>query len=213
MYLIGETVSRLRISSDTTFLLISPLERYIASSPITPFAFFFAEGRSGLADTDPLQTPASAPAPTRQKRPYRRALYPTAGLQRKFLDLLAATGRHNQSCQLLHINPGTPHQWASRSEAFAKRFEQARAEGQKVLLQSYEHKIDLESLDQGKFDKVTAILGMFRMKKLDPSYRENSQVSLVATGPIAIHMAIREPGKSVDNDEKPPVQDITPRNP
>lgn len=122
-----------------------------------------------------------------EKPKHRNQTLPTVtkANQAKFLALLSTTGEFRQSCKLLHIDYSTPYQWAVRSELFAKRLELARAAGEKVLLDRYEEQID-QRVFVGQSDPQSAVLTMFRTKRLDPRYRDNAVVNVNAVGPVAI---------------------------
>jgi hypothetical protein len=128
--------------------------------------------------------------------------------QRDFLVTLASTGRHTYSCKLVGIDLSTPFNWASKSEHFAKRFEEARAEGEKVLLAAYETQVDRRAFE-GKTDPQSAVLTMFRMKKLDPRYRDNATVQIALVGPPAIALDLNVerpqlPGKPTTRSGREP---------
>ncbi len=124
----------------------------------------------------------------------------TKSKQVEFLARFATTGRWTASCKAAGIAPVTPYQWASKSAAFAKKLDEARELGSKALLAEYEGKLDHETLSQ-PFDKVTGTLTMFRMKRLDPAYRDNAQINVVATGPIAVNLGMRPETPRLENGE------------
>ena len=89
------------------------------------------------------------------------------------------------TCRALGIDPYTPYIWAGRSPSFAKRFEEARKQASRTLLNTYEEQIRKRSL----MEKAPSdLLLMFATKKLDPSYRE--QVPAGATGPGAVNLQV-----------------------
>ena len=112
--------------------------------------------------------------------------------QRDFLAELARTGRHIQSCRYVEIAQSVPYQWASSSKEFDKRFEAAKAKGEKVLLDCYEDLIDNRTA-LGPRDPQSAVLTMFRTKRLDPRYRDNAVVQVNAVGPVAIQLNFGAP--------------------
>jgi hypothetical protein len=94
-------------------------------------------------------------------------------------------------CKELGIDPSMPYTWATKSESFAKRLEEAKAKGEKVVLDWYEQTADARAA-AGKDDPGSTNLTMFRMKRLDPRYRDNAQINVLATGPIALYSALDE---------------------
>ena len=121
--------------------------------------------------------------------------------QDRFLTLLAETGKHKQVCQAIGIASDTPYQWAVRSESFAKRYEQAKELGEKVLLSEYEDKIDQRAME-GKDDPQSAVLTMFRVKRLDPRYRDNAPTNVNIAGPVSIQLNIGASVQAIQADSK-----------
>lgn len=118
--------------------------------------------------------------------------------QNDFLQLLSLTGQFRQSCLKLGIENAMPYKWAKQSEAFRKRLDEARAAGEKVLLDRYEEIID-QRVETGQIDPQSAVLTMFRTKRLDPRYRDNAVVNVNAVGPVAIQFNL---SPSTPNDTK-----------
>jgi hypothetical protein len=137
-----------------------------------------------MADTNAVMV-VDAPAKRGSGNQYPASL--TKQKQRDFLDALSQTGRHVQSCAVAGIVQSVPYQWASSNKEFAKRFEAAKAKGEKVLLDSYEDLIDNRTA-KGQSDPQSAVLTMFRTKRLDPRYRDNAVVQVNAVGPVAIQL-------------------------
>lgn len=107
--------------------------------------------------------------------------------QDKFLEHLRQTGEFRAACDVVDIHYTQPYQWAYKSEAFAKKMEEARARGEKVLLDRIEEQID-SRVFAGKDDPQSAVLTMFRTKRLDPRYRDNAVVAINAQGPVAVQL-------------------------
>ena len=122
-----------------------------------------------LAPRHPNQTP---PALTKKR-------------QTLFLHLLAETGRIKQTCHSLGLDPATPYIWGYKSEQFSKKFALAKAQGEKVLLDTLEDQIDSRIM-VGQRDPQSAVLTMFRTKRLDPRYRDNVAVNVQINGPQAL---------------------------
>ena len=107
--------------------------------------------------------------------------------KKAILERIRETGRVAQSCRDLGLAVNQPYEWASRDDEFAKKFDAARQQGERVLLAQYEQHLDqhvqsVEGIDQ--YAKVQNSL-FFRMKRLDPAYRDNAQVQVI-TGPINV---------------------------
>ena len=109
--------------------------------------------------------------------------------QQKFLEQLSQTGEFRKACQAVEIDYTTPYQWAYKGEHFAKRLEEARTRGEKVLLDRVEEQID-SRVFAGKDDPQSAVLTMFRTKRLDPRYRDNAPTQVNLTGPVSIQLNI-----------------------
>lgn len=139
----------------------------------------------------PNQTP---PAVTRRR-------------QRAFLAALRMDGNITRAAAHHGLHPTQPHHWASKSESFAKKMREAKAKGEQALLERYERLIDSRSF-AGKDDPASALLTMFRTKRLDPRYRDNATpITLTATGPVAISFGVDQ---SAPPTETPHAIDVTP---
>lgn len=135
-----------------------------------------------------MDSPAVA-VPTQSKPRHANQTPPsiTRANQNKFLELLALTGEFRPSCDAIGISYNSPYQWAIKSDAFAKRLDAARAAGEKVLLDRYEEQID-KRVFMGSADPQSAVLTMFRTKRLDPRYRDNAVLEINAKGPVAVQL-------------------------
>lgn len=125
----------------------------------------------------------------------------TLANQKKFLELLANSGEFRKCCQSVGVDYTTPYQWAYKSEQFAKRLEEARAKGEKVLLDRIEEQID-KRVFVGADDPQSAVLTMFRTKRLDPRYRDNAVTNVNVVGPAAIQFNI---GVDPQSNQQPAV--------
>jgi hypothetical protein len=120
--------------------------------------------------------------------------YPPELTRRKqgdLLRLLAETGRLKAACQAVGIDPSTPFQWANNNPNFAKKLDEARMAGEKVLLCEYEEDLD-QVVANRKYITVSGNLRMFRMKRLDPRYKDSNQVNVQVNGPAAIQMGVED---------------------
>lgn len=131
------------------------------------------ETQTDLATRPPLRSCANIP-------PREKAI-----LQKLILEAIRHTGQIKKSCEQVGIHVRVVYQWAESSPSFAKMLEDAQQQGEKVLLKLYEGKIDHETLSKD-FDKITAILAMFRMKRLDPRYRDTTQINIENKGPAQL---------------------------
>jgi hypothetical protein len=75
---------------------------------------------------------------------------------------------------------------------FAKKFEAAKEAGNKVLLSRYETNMDAVLMPETPMntDDFARLQNsrFFRMKRLDPQYRDNAVVQVNAVGPVAIQL-------------------------
>lgn len=139
------------------------------------------------------------------EKPKHRNQHPpalTKAKQRTFLQALKQTGSIAQAAKATGIDPANPHYWASTSVHFAKAFSEAREFGEKVLLDHYESTLDETVLGHPDFESVvkSQVLRMFRMKRLDPRYRDNAPTNVNVTGPVSIQLNI---GASVQAIQAP----------
>lgn len=158
-----------------------------------------ARGHVATAETaQPVRPPAvtapSAPIepPTPDGPPPRRSsaaltLPQRREKQRAFLQALRETGNKLQAAQTAGVDPVTPLRWAARNPQFAEKVALAQARGDEVQLARLEVHLTDRAL-AGPTDQQSAILLMFRVKRLDPRYRENASVNVLAAGPVAITM-------------------------
>ena len=119
-----------------------------------------------------------------------------------YLQHLVTTGRHGLSCEMTGIAPNLPFHWARTSIAFSKRFEDAKTLGEKVLLAAMEEQIDSRIM-VGQRDPQSAVLTMFRTKRLDPRYRDNVAVNVQINGPQALvfEVPVSLPEQSTPNNQ------------
>lgn len=126
--------------------------------------------------------------------------------QRLFLAALAHSGTIKAAAHVAEIKSlNQVYAWASASVVFAKSFDIARNKGEKALLLKYEEHLDATLLpEQGMpiedFSR-TQISRMFRMKRLDPRYRDNAPAVTVNVGPVAIQFAMQV--QVTDEAERP----------
>ena len=132
----------------------------------------------------------------------------TRAQQTLFLKALAQCGTVKGACQQVHIaSIALVYQWASASTIFSKSFDEARTKGEKRLLCKYEEHLDSTLLpDEGMpiedFSR-TQISRMFRMKRLDPRYRDNVAVNVQINGPQALvfEVPVSPPEPSIPHDQ------------
>lgn len=118
--------------------------------------------------------------------------------QKQFLLNLARSGQHAKSCALAGISINVPWLWADKSDVFAKKFQLAKEAGEKVLLAAYEQDLDAVVAEPACLP-YTSNLRMFRMKRLDPRYRDSQAAVQVNVGPAAIVLGVEdEPPKQIE---------------
>ena len=144
-------------------------------------------------DTLPAEVPTRQPNQTPPELTRQR--------QQQFLQLLASTGNIKKCCELLEINAQSPYQWASRSDTFSKKFEQAKEMGERVLLDEYEDIVD-RRVNAYHLDQQSAVLTMFRMKRLDPRYRDNAPTNVNIAGPVSIQLNIGASVQAIQAEPK-----------
>lgn len=122
--------------------------------------------------------------------------------QRTFLHSLIQHGSNGKACKAADIDEATPIKWASKSEQFAKAWDEAKLKGEKALLLRYETHLDKvllpdEDMSIDDFAR-TQNSRFFRMKRLDPAYRDNAVVNVTANGPLAIQFNLG--AQAIDNN-------------
>ncbi len=121
--------------------------------------------------------------------------------QQAFLQALAKCGSKKQAAREVGIDPATPHQWGYKDERFAQKMAEAATRGEQVLLGEIEGIIDARIRQKAK-DPQSAVLTMFRTKRLDPRYRDNVSLNVQAQGPVAITFGLDAPQDVVDTQPK-----------
>jgi len=137
-------------------------------------------GVGGNGEGNDAQTPHLP-----KKHPGRRG-YGIAG-QDGFLRAFVADGLVKPTCQSLGIDHNTPYDWARKSPTFAKRFEQAKKQAERTLLDTYEAQIRKRSL----MEKAPSdLLLMFVTKKLNPTYRDVMPASVAGPGAVNLQVNV-----------------------
>jgi hypothetical protein len=139
--------------------------------------------------------------------------FKTEQYKKIFLQSFAKTGNVSKSCEITGIGRTVVYQeWLTKDPEFAADFEIAK----RVYIDRLEAECDrraMEGIDkpvlwQGRitdtYKEYSDTLLMFRMKKLDPSYRENSQIQInnnqVDVKRIVYHFdgQVQEPGNQIN---------------
>lgn len=135
------------------------------------------------------------------KRPNQYPPALTRANQKRFLEALVACGGNaKRACGLIGIAETRPWHWAQSSAEFSKKMQSARALGEKALLAEYEDRVDKRS-EAGKDDPQSAVLTMFRMKRLDPAYRDNAQVNIATQGPALLVFEVLQGNTTNDSGQ------------
>ncbi len=106
-----------------------------------------------------------------------------------FLKALEACGNIAKAAEQVGVAPRTVYYWRRRSTAFAERFDVAKEAADFAELTRYEQLLR-DRIEAGAADKDSAILTMFRVKRLDPRYRDSTTVNVQANGPVAISLGL-----------------------
>ena len=133
-------------------------------------------------------------------RPRHPNQYPPAVTKAKqaiYLKTLATCGIHSRASQAADVALNQSCQWASKNKEFAKAYESAKIAGERVLLLAYESNLDTVLLPETdmSLDDFARLQNsrFFRMKRLDPQYRDNAVVQVNAVGPVAIQLNFGTP--------------------
>ncbi len=113
----------------------------------------------------------------------------TAAKKRALLERLAEHGSLARAAEEAGVSIRTTRWWRQRSPAFADRYDEALAHGEAVQLAEYERLME-QRIRAGAKDQQSAILCMFRVKRLDGRYRDNANVNVLAQGPVAISLGL-----------------------
>ena len=91
--------------------------------------------------------------------------------KRAYLNALARCGNSRTACKLSGVGYRSIFRWRKQDELFADYEEQAKAIGSEVYKDELESLLDQRIRDDTR--KTSDILLMFKLKQLDPSYRDN----------------------------------------
>ena len=107
-------------------------------------------------------------------------------LQEKFLAAFAETGAINLSAATAECSVEAYYHWLSAdSYMFQKRFERAKAQVLESMVieidrrafKGYDHPVIHQGKITGTYKVYDSNLAMFRVKKLDPSYRDSADIA------------------------------------
>lgn len=126
-------------------------------------------------------------------KPKHRNQHPpavTKAKQTQYLTALIATGSHSQACKAANCGMSSATDWAAANIVFAKRLSDAREKAEKNLLLRYEDSLDETVLNAVSIEDFAKVQNsrFFRMKRLDPRYRDNAVLAINATGPVAMQL-------------------------
>ena len=125
--------------------------------------------------------------------------------QKHFLAALSQCGTIIASCKAIGIDNHTVSRWLRKYPKFKEEFAAVKAHAEEyVIKDSIEHEFYSRAL-AGKEDGQSAIIGMFTLKKIDPRYRDNANVSVNLAGPVAIqfNLSPSEQPKQIGQSECP----------
>jgi transposase-like protein len=113
--------------------------------------------------------------------------------QKTFLAALSQTGTIGAAAQLCGIDPHTPSRWIRKYPKFKEEFDTIKEHAERyVVADAIEAEFDRRAL-AGKEDGQSAIIGMFRLKRINPAYRDNAQMNVTVHGPVAIQFNLLTP--------------------
>jgi hypothetical protein len=126
-----------------------------------------------------------------------------------FLQALAKTGSVGRAARSLNMDPSVAYRRARDEEEFAKRMEEAKAQGKEVHLGRLEDEIDRRGVDGweepvyqggqkvGTVRRFSDNLLMFRTKRLDPEYRDRPPDQAINAGNVQIVVGSFFPGQAL----------------
>ena len=136
------------------------------------------------------------------KRSGGRGKYPVR-VRELFLEALKGTGMVKQACEIAGIARQTPYEWCQKSVEFAEAMDNARATGEKVLLDEVKQEVRRRGLEgveeplsyQGKLTgdtvrKWSDLLLMFYGKYLDPRFRDNFPAASTRMGDVNLQVNV-----------------------
>ena len=112
----------------------------------------------------------------------------TKVLQKSALAAIEQHGTLVAAAKALNIDPHTISRWCKKNPEYARKVAEAKIHCDTYHIADEIKQSFRERAVAGKEDGSSAIIGMFLMKKIDPSYRENAVVNLTVAGPAAIQM-------------------------
>jgi len=92
---------------------------------------------------------------------------------------------------MIGVTLRTIFRWRSHNPSFSKKYDESLRIGELNIEDQLAGKMDSEALSR-PFDKVTGVLSMFRMKKLNPMYKDTQQVNVNIAGPAALEFLVNE---------------------
>ena len=115
--------------------------------------------------------------------------------QKSFLAALSQTGTIIAACRLIGIDNHTPGRWIRKYPKFKEEFDSVKEHAEQYLIKDQIEEQFYQRALAGKEDGQSAIIGMFTLKKIDPRYRDNAQVSVQLQGPVAIQFNVNLPSQ------------------
>lgn len=112
--------------------------------------------------------------------------------QKAFLSALSQCGTYHKAATLIGIEPHTVSRWIQKYPKFAELATEIKEHALKTLILDNIESNFADRAVAGKEDGQSAIIGMFMAKRADPRYRDNAQVNVAVTGPVAIQFNLSQ---------------------
>ena len=113
-------------------------------------------------------------------------VHSTRALQRATIAALRQVGTYKAAAELVGIDPHTITRWCHKSPEFRQLADEACDFADKYVIADDIRSSFHKRAIAGKEDQQSAVIGMFLLKKADPRYRDNANVSVNLAGPVAI---------------------------
>lgn len=114
----------------------------------------------------------------------------TRALQRAVLSVVSKCGSYKQAAELVGISHVTIGRWCRKYPDFKEQLHAAKADYQEYVIGPQIEAVVHQRALAGKDDPQSAVLAMFALKKIDPSYRENNNLHINSSGPVSIQFGL-----------------------
>ncbi len=113
--------------------------------------------------------------------------------QRALLHALAQCGTYRAAARMVGIDNHTVSRWIKKYPKFKELAAQAKEHAEQYVVADAIEENFYQRAIAGKSDQQSAVIGMFTLKKINNSYRDNAVVQVNASGPVAMQFNFATP--------------------